>query len=96
MPFVQITWLPKACRNAAVRKEVAANIFKQLAGLEAFQKAALQLGARSLPDGLGQVQLHGTGLRAAGRAAPIRHRAAPTTVEERGTKSSVVRWHELS
>jgi len=28
MPFVQITWLPKACRNAAVRKEVADAVMK--------------------------------------------------------------------
>lgn len=28
MPFVQITWLPKACRTAAVRKEVAEAVIK--------------------------------------------------------------------
>ena len=28
MPFVQITWLPKACRTAAVRKEIADAVMK--------------------------------------------------------------------
>ena len=28
MPFVHITWLPKACRTAAVRKEVADAVIK--------------------------------------------------------------------
>ena len=28
MPFVQITWLPKACRTAAARKEVADAVIK--------------------------------------------------------------------
>jgi hypothetical protein len=30
MPFVQITWLPKACRNAATRKEVADAVIKAM------------------------------------------------------------------
>ena len=30
MPFVQITWLPKACRTAAVRKEVADAVMKAM------------------------------------------------------------------
>ncbi len=28
MPFVQITWLPKACRTAAVRQQVADAVIK--------------------------------------------------------------------
>ena len=28
MPFVHITWLPKTCRNAAVRKQVADAVIK--------------------------------------------------------------------
>jgi hypothetical protein len=28
MPFVQIAWLPKACRTAAVRKEIADAVIK--------------------------------------------------------------------
>jgi hypothetical protein len=28
MPFVHITWLPKACRTAAARKEVADAVIK--------------------------------------------------------------------
>jgi hypothetical protein len=28
MPFVHITWLPKTCRSAAVRKEVAEAVIK--------------------------------------------------------------------
>lgn len=34
MPFVQITWLPKACRTAAVRKEVADSIIKAMTSVE--------------------------------------------------------------
>jgi hypothetical protein len=30
MPFVHITWLPKACRTAAVRKEVSEAVMKAL------------------------------------------------------------------
>jgi len=30
MPFVQVTWIPKACRTAAVRKEVAEAIMKAM------------------------------------------------------------------
>jgi hypothetical protein len=30
MPFVQITWLPKTCRNARVRKEVAEAVMKAM------------------------------------------------------------------
>jgi hypothetical protein len=30
MPFVQITWLPKACRNAATRKAVADAVIKAM------------------------------------------------------------------
>jgi hypothetical protein len=28
MPFVHITWLPKACRTAVVRKEIADAVIK--------------------------------------------------------------------
>mmetsp|Transcript_12673 Transcript_12673/g.15246 ORF Transcript_12673/g.15246 Transcript_12673/m.15246 type:complete len:83 (-) Transcript_12673:475-723(-) len=34
MPFVQITWLPKACRTAKVRKEVADAVIKAMASVE--------------------------------------------------------------
>mmetsp|Transcript_25734 Transcript_25734/g.31711 ORF Transcript_25734/g.31711 Transcript_25734/m.31711 type:complete len:83 (-) Transcript_25734:274-522(-) len=30
MPSIMITWIPKACRTAAVRKEVAAAVLKAL------------------------------------------------------------------
>jgi len=30
MPFVHITWLPKACRTAKVRKEVAEAVMKAM------------------------------------------------------------------
>jgi len=39
MPFVHVTWLPKACRNAAVRKEVATAILKALTSKELAAKA---------------------------------------------------------
>ena len=34
MPFVQVTWLPKACRTAAVRKEVAEAVIKAMTSVE--------------------------------------------------------------
>jgi phenylpyruvate tautomerase PptA (4-oxalocrotonate tautomerase family) len=34
MPFVQVTWLPKACRTAAVRKEVADAIMKAMVNVK--------------------------------------------------------------
>lgn len=30
MPFVHITWLPKTCRNAKVRKEIAEAVMKAM------------------------------------------------------------------
>jgi len=41
MPFVQITWVPKACRTAAVRKEVAAAVIKALCTGEAAKRAEI-------------------------------------------------------
>mmetsp|Transcript_8684 Transcript_8684/g.23556 ORF Transcript_8684/g.23556 Transcript_8684/m.23556 type:complete len:90 (+) Transcript_8684:114-383(+) len=35
MPFIQITWLPKACRNAAVRQQVAEAVIKAICGVTA-------------------------------------------------------------
>ena len=34
MPFVQIAWLPKACRTAAVRKEVADAVLKAMCAVK--------------------------------------------------------------
>lgn len=34
MPFVQIAWLPKACRTAAVRKEVADAVIKAMVNVK--------------------------------------------------------------
>lgn len=34
MPFVHITWLPKACRTAATRKEVADAIIKAMTSVK--------------------------------------------------------------
>lgn len=34
MPFVQVTWLPKACRNDKARKAVATAILKALTAPE--------------------------------------------------------------
>ena len=34
MPNVHIAWLPKACRNAAVRKEVADAIIKAMVSVK--------------------------------------------------------------
>eukprot|EP00193_Tetraselmis_chui_P001705 CAMPEP_0177768170 /NCGR_PEP_ID=MMETSP0491_2-20121128/9567_1 /TAXON_ID=63592 /ORGANISM="Tetraselmis chuii, Strain PLY429" /LENGTH=76 /DNA_ID=CAMNT_0019284937 /DNA_START=73 /DNA_END=303 /DNA_ORIENTATION=- len=41
MPFVQITWVPKACRNAEVRKTVAAAVIKALSSGEAAKAAEI-------------------------------------------------------
>jgi len=43
MPFVQITWLPKACRTAAVRKEVSEAVIKAMLSVK---------GADISPDNL--------------------------------------------
>ena len=34
MPFVNISWLPKACRNAAVRKEVSDAVIKAMVSVK--------------------------------------------------------------
>ncbi|EKX40461.1 hypothetical protein GUITHDRAFT_75493 [Guillardia theta CCMP2712] len=34
MPFIMVNWLPKACRNAAVRKEVADAIIKAVTSVK--------------------------------------------------------------
>ena len=34
MPFVQITWLPKTCRSAAVRAKVADAVIKAMVGVK--------------------------------------------------------------
>ena len=34
MPFVHVTWLPKTCRNAAVRKEVSAAIMNAMSNVK--------------------------------------------------------------
>jgi len=39
MPSIMITWLPKACRTAEVRKEVAGAIIKALTTTEVAKKA---------------------------------------------------------
>jgi hypothetical protein len=38
MPFVHITWLPKTCRSAAVRKEVAEAVIKVRRGQQSTGK----------------------------------------------------------
>ena len=42
MPFVHITWLPKECRNAAARKEVAAAV------IQALEKTSADISAQNL------------------------------------------------
>ena len=37
MPNVHIAWLPKACRNAAVRKEVAEAVIKAMCSVKSAQ-----------------------------------------------------------
>ena len=39
MPLIMVTWLPKACRNAEVRKEIAAAIIKAVTTSQAAIKA---------------------------------------------------------
>mmetsp|Transcript_4365 Transcript_4365/g.6191 ORF Transcript_4365/g.6191 Transcript_4365/m.6191 type:complete len:86 (+) Transcript_4365:78-335(+) len=34
MPFVQVTWLPKACRNAQVREKVAEAVLKAMVSVK--------------------------------------------------------------
>ncbi|KAL7493085.1 hypothetical protein ACHAWT_003284 [Skeletonema menzelii] len=42
MPFVHVTWLPKACRNDKVRKEVASAIIKAITNNEVAKNAEIQ------------------------------------------------------
>eukprot|EP00527_Entomoneis_sp_CCMP2396_P009084 CAMPEP_0198136952 /NCGR_PEP_ID=MMETSP1443-20131203/506_1 /TAXON_ID=186043 /ORGANISM="Entomoneis sp., Strain CCMP2396" /LENGTH=82 /DNA_ID=CAMNT_0043798259 /DNA_START=98 /DNA_END=346 /DNA_ORIENTATION=+ len=46
MPFVQITWLPKACRTAAVRKEVADAVIKAMVSVKGADISAENLVVR--------------------------------------------------
>ncbi|KAJ1449926.1 hypothetical protein M885DRAFT_448631 [Pelagophyceae sp. CCMP2097] len=46
MPFVQITWLPKACRNAAVRKEVADAVMKAMCSVKGAEISPANLVVR--------------------------------------------------
>ena len=41
MPSIMITWLPKACRNAEVRKEVAAAVIKAITASDIATKAEI-------------------------------------------------------
>lgn len=41
MPSIMVTWLPKACRNEKVRKEVATAILKALTAPEIAAKAEI-------------------------------------------------------
>lgn len=46
MPFVQITWLPKACRTAAVRRDVAEAVLKALVNVKGAEIAPENLVVR--------------------------------------------------
>eukprot|EP00310_Coccolithus_braarudii_P024741 CAMPEP_0183358038 /NCGR_PEP_ID=MMETSP0164_2-20130417/48031_1 /TAXON_ID=221442 /ORGANISM="Coccolithus pelagicus ssp braarudi, Strain PLY182g" /LENGTH=74 /DNA_ID=CAMNT_0025531831 /DNA_START=18 /DNA_END=242 /DNA_ORIENTATION=+ len=46
MPFVQVTWLPKACRNAEVRKEVADAIIKAMVSVKSAEISPSNLVVR--------------------------------------------------
>lgn len=46
MPNVHITWLPKACRTAAVRKEIAAAVIKAMTSVEAADVSSKNLVVR--------------------------------------------------
>mmetsp|Transcript_28432 Transcript_28432/g.68462 ORF Transcript_28432/g.68462 Transcript_28432/m.68462 type:complete len:81 (-) Transcript_28432:222-464(-) len=39
MPYIHVSWLPKACRNEKVRKEVAAAIVKAITNNEVAKAA---------------------------------------------------------
>ena len=41
MPSIMVTWLPKACRTAEVRKEVAAAVIKAITTTEVAKKAEI-------------------------------------------------------
>jgi len=44
--FVQITWLPKACRTAAVRREVAEAVIKAMTSVKSAEISAENLVVR--------------------------------------------------
>lgn len=46
MPFVQITWLPKTCRTAAVRQQVADAVIKAMVSVEGADISAENLVVR--------------------------------------------------
>ena len=46
MPFVQITWLPKACRTAAVRQAVADAVIKAIVGVKGAEAAPANVVVR--------------------------------------------------
>ena len=46
MPFVQVTWIPKACRTPAVRKEVADAIIKAMLSVKSAEIAPENLVVR--------------------------------------------------
>ena len=46
MPFVQITWLPKACRTAVVRQQVADAVIKAMVSVEGADISADNLVVR--------------------------------------------------
>ena len=46
MPFVHIAWLPKACRTAAVRKEVADAVIKAMTNVKSADISTANLVVR--------------------------------------------------
>ena len=64
MPFIHVTWLPKACRTASTRKEVADAIIKAVTAVKSADIAPENLvirfsesvGGFPLPKGLAVVQ----------------------------------------
>jgi len=50
MPFVSISWLPKACRTAAVRAEVAEAVLKALTSVKSAEVLSLNFFVKNETD----------------------------------------------
>eukprot|EP00965_Chrysotila_dentata_P201869 6180799-Pleurochrysis_carterae.AAC.2 len=57
MPFVQVTWLPKAARTAEVRKQVADAIIKAMVGVKEAEISPQNL-VRTLSEAMLQLCFH--------------------------------------
>ena len=76
----RITWLPKACRNAAVRQQVAEAVIKAICGVTASETTPdkVVVRARSAPQhAIDATQRHNTQASARARTPSLSQKATP-------------------